>query len=418
MLDFCDAPYRFFPARPSLLMMALCRWVNSRWVLHGPNHRIREIEIEGAIDAVREIEKRGERLLFAPNHSTHSDPQVMTEVQRRMGTPSCYMAAYDVFLRGRVNGWVMQRAGAFSVDREGSDRKSMAEALKWLNSGRFGLTIFPEGNVYMTNDRVTPFLEGAAFLALKAQKDLGDERPIHVVPVSIKLSHITDVRPLVRERLADLAELTGEAHDPEAESVGELTRIGRDLLGKNLRQRGYLKPDEDISEGHLTEVLRDSVDRVAAGLEAKMGLEPKNPDDLTDRLRKIRATIHQIRSDPAKEAEHRVAAGWADEAILAMRILGYANPYVVEKPTLDRFAETVEKLHEDLFGRWERPFGPRDALVRIGEPINLATWLREANEGGRVRRAVNGLTRGIEDSVQSGLDAINARNAREGAKPF
>ena len=418
MLDFCDAPYQFFPARPSLFIMSLCRWSNARWILPGPNHRIRNIEIQGAAEAVREIGKRGERILFVPNHSTHSDPQVMTEVQRRLGTPSCYMAAYDVFLRGKISGWLMQRAGAFSVDREGSDRKSMAEALKWIGSGRFGLTIFPEGNVYMTNDRVTPFLEGAAFLAVKGQKDLGEGRPIHVVPVSLKLSHVADVRPLVRERLAGLAELTGEGFDPETDAVKELTRIGRELLAKNLRQRGYLRPDEDINEGHLTEVLRESVDRVAEGLENKMGLEPKNREDLADRLRKIRATIHQIRSDPEKEAEHRVASGWADEAILAMRILGYATPYVVENPTLDRYAETVEKLHEDLFGRWERPFGPRDAIVRLGEPINLAEWMQENTAGGKARKAVNGLTRAVENAVQSGLDAINEDNPREGARPF
>lgn len=418
MLDFCDAPYRFFPARPSMIIMSLCRWVNARWGLPGPNHRIRHLEIGGAIDAIREIERRGERVVFTPNHSTHSDPQVMTEVQRRLGAPSCYMAAYDVFLRSRLTGWVMQRAGAFSVDREGSDRKSMAEALKWLTSGRFSLTIFPEGNVYMTNDRVTPFLEGAAFLALKAQKDLGDTRPIHVVPVSIKLSHLTDIRPRVREKLAALADLTTDPHDHQADPVAELTRIGRDLLGKNLRQRGYLRPDEDISEGHLTEVLRDSVARVAVGLESKMGLTPKDPADLTDRLRKIRAAIHQIRSDPEKEAEHRVAAGWADEAILAMRILGYANPYVVENPTLDRFAETVEKLSEDVFGRWDRPLGPRDALVRLGPPIDLSAYLRDAAAGGKSRQAVNGLTRAMEDTVQSGLDALNENNTREGSRPF
>ncbi|MCB1087860.1 MAG: 1-acyl-sn-glycerol-3-phosphate acyltransferase, partial [Verrucomicrobiae bacterium] len=129
--------------------------------------------LSGEIEAVREIDRRGERILFVPNHSTHSDPQLMTEVQRQLGVPSCFMAAYDVFLRSRLNAWVMQRVGAFSVDREGSDRKSMAEALTVLKAGRFALTIFPEGNVYMMNDRVTPFLEGAAFLAIKAQRELG-----------------------------------------------------------------------------------------------------------------------------------------------------------------------------------------------------------------------------------------------------
>ncbi|MCB1091165.1 MAG: 1-acyl-sn-glycerol-3-phosphate acyltransferase, partial [Verrucomicrobiae bacterium] len=146
MLDFCDSPYQFFPARPSVLVMGLCRFCNARWGLPGPNHRVSRVLLSGEIDAVREIDRRGERILFIPNHSTHSDPQLMTEVQRQLGVPSCFMAAYDVFLRSRLNAWVMQRVGAFSVDREGSDRKSMAEALTVLKAGRFALTIFPEGN--------------------------------------------------------------------------------------------------------------------------------------------------------------------------------------------------------------------------------------------------------------------------------
>ena len=54
----------------------------------------------------------------------------------------------------------MQNIGCFSIDREGSDRKAMTEATRILKEGEFALTIFPEGNVYLTNDRVTPFFGG------------------------------------------------------------------------------------------------------------------------------------------------------------------------------------------------------------------------------------------------------------------
>lgn len=418
MLDFCDAPYQFFPARPSVAVMALCRFCNARFGLPGRNHRIRQTRLSGATEAVRAIEERGERILYVPNHSTHSDPQLMTEAHRQLGTPSCFMAAYDVFLRGKFHAWVMQRAGAFSVDREGSDRKAMAEALSVLKAGRFALTIFPEGNVYMMNDRVTPFLEGAAFLALKAQKELGAGRPIHVVPVSIKVTHVTDVRPAVKAKLGSLAATSGETFDPEADPVGELTRIGRHLLAKNLRQRGFIGRQENLGAAHLTEALRDGADRIVSGLEDKMDLTPKPGDDLTTRVRKIRAEIHQIRTDPARETEHRVASSWADEAILALRILGYGNPYLALNPTLDRFSETVEKLSEDLLGRWDLPVAPRDALIRIGEPIHLPRWVEENEKGGKSRQSVNALTAAMEAAVQAGLDAINAENTREGSRPI
>lgn len=418
MLDFCDAPYQFFPARPSAIVMALCRFGNARFGLPGPNHRIRAVRLTGAVEALREIERRGERLLFLPNHSTHSDPQLMTEAHRQLGVGSCFMAAYDVFLRGRLHAWVMQRAGAFSVDREGSDRKAMAEALAILKAGRFGLTIFPEGNVYMTNDRVTPFLEGAAFLGIKAQKELGAARPIHAVPVSIKVTHVTDVRGQVREKLAALASSTGERFDADADPVAELARLGRHLLAKNLRQRGFIGRQEDLTTPHLTEALQHGASRIVAGLEDKMDLTPKPGDDLTARVRRIRAEIHQIRIDPTRETEHRVAAGWADEAILALRILGYGTPYVAQHPTLDRYAETVEKLSEDLYGRWDPPMAPREAIIRIGEPVALPAWLEQVESGGKSRGAVNALTAAMESAVQSGLDELNRANPHEGGRLF
>lgn len=419
MLDFADAPYRFFPARPSLLIMEVGQMLNAHYFLPGKHHRVRRVELSGASEQVKALMDRGERLIFTPNHSTHSDPQVMSEVMRQLDGHSCFMAAYDVFLRGKTLAWVMQRSGAFSVDREGSDRKSMGEAIRVIKSGRFPLTIFPEGNVYLQNDRVTPFLEGASFLALKAQKELGDQRPVHVVPVSIKLSHLDDVRSQVTAKLQRISDITHEDFRPDADPVGELMRIGRELLEKNLRQRGYIDPDEDINEGNLSEVLGGSADRILTGLESKMQIEPPKGGDLVDRVRKIRATIHSIRIDPEREADHRVAAVWSDEAMLALRILGYGKPYVAVNPSLDRYAETVERLNEDLFGRWDPPMGERDALVQIGEPINLSTWQKEGQTTGRKsRQAVGDLTRAMEQAVQEGLDEINATNERQGARPF
>ncbi len=88
--------------------------------------------LEGATDEVREAKEKGERLMFVMNHPTHSDPQVVTEVHRRLGVGSSFMAAYDVFLRSRLTAWAMQRMGHFSIDREGSDRKAMSTAIQVL----------------------------------------------------------------------------------------------------------------------------------------------------------------------------------------------------------------------------------------------------------------------------------------------
>ncbi|MFN4944219.1 MAG: lysophospholipid acyltransferase family protein, partial [Akkermansiaceae bacterium] len=141
MIQFSDAPYQFFEAKPSPFLIRFGRVMNQRFFLPGPNHRIKEMVLDGAKEEIREAIAKGERLMFVINHPTHSDPQVVTELHRRLGVDSCFMAAYDVFLRHPVNAWVMQRMGNFSIDREGSDRKAMAAAIDVLKKGERALNI-------------------------------------------------------------------------------------------------------------------------------------------------------------------------------------------------------------------------------------------------------------------------------------
>ncbi len=155
MLDFSDLPYQYFPPKRN----ALVAWVIG--VFNRLNRLPKVLKVEGVevsgVEALhRERRGRGrrrDRILFLPNHPTHADAAVFLEALRQSGFSSQMMAAYDVFLRGRMDAWVMQKLGAFSVDREGSDQRAMKEAAGILAKGKHALTIFPEGNVYLRNDR-------------------------------------------------------------------------------------------------------------------------------------------------------------------------------------------------------------------------------------------------------------------------
>lgn len=419
MLDFCDEPYRFFEPKPNRAVMAVSRVINRYISLPNAYHRVRELEISGQEDFLRDLvaKSSGARLLFVANHATHSDPQVMTELLRRLGARTHFMAAYDVFLRSRLTAWVMQRNGAFSVDREGSDSKGMKTAVRVLSEAPHGsgLTIFPEGNVYLTNDRVTPFLDGAAFIALKSQRRLGPELPIHVVPVALKFTHLDDVREGICGRLHRLAGETETHFDRDADTVAEMMRIGRLLLERNLRKRGLLA-DPEIT---LAEQLSSSAEEILSGLEKKLELRAKSTDTPVDRVRKARARLHQLRTGTAEQsavfAEAHVEA-WADEAITAFRILNYGTPYVAENPTMDRFAESSERLMEDHFSKALHPLGDRRVIAHIGEPIDLSRRLEAFSQSSRV--AVSELTLDMERAVQAGLDAENAANSAPGGEPF
>ncbi len=406
MLDFSDKPYRFFPPKPSWLVSALAMRWNRRFVLPGRNHRVKEIQLRNA-ERVLPVIKSGARLILLPNHSTHSDPQLMLDVQRRMNVTSSMMAAYDVFLRGKLNAWIMQRMGCFSIDREGSDSQAMKCAVDLLVEGKRALTIFPEGNVLLMNDRVAPFLGGAAFIAMRAQKKLGEDKSIYAVPISMKFSHLTDCRDKMLSELGKLEASLSIQPDAGMTIRERLKAIGLQILDRNLTQRGHLPPHD--KDANLGELLTASAVQILDGLQSKIGMDPGGGTPL-ERVRKIRSEIHQIRIDESRKLDHRVATGWADEAILAMRILSYSGDYLSDSPTLDRHCETLEKLREDLAEKIIPPIGDRRAVVQFGEPMNLAEQL-----GKKSRVALGEITSGMEQSVQAGLDELNAANDLPGA---
>lgn len=411
MLEFTDAPYAFYPAKPIRPLMWLGRQVNRQRVLRAPHHQIARVTLSGA-DLLDEARAHGEkRWFFLANHSTHSDPQILTEVQRRLGVYSCYMAAHDVFHRGRLLAWFMQRSGCFSVNRDGNDSRSMREAMRILTANQYALSVFPEGNVYLMNDRLSPFLDGAAFMGLKAQKELGSETPIYVVPVSIKATHLSCRRPVLRERLERMAKDLGTTVDPDAPLTSEIKRVGMAALERSLRQRG-LMPQSEPTEGDVRVHLEHCAELMIGRLEEKMTLPSRSASSLQDRVRKIRSRIHKIRTDPDARADHQVAATWADEAMIALRILSYAGDYLADQPTLDRCSETIEKLLEDVYSEVQPPCGEREALVQINAPINLTDHLTQFAEN--ARQCVSQLTATFESRIQGGLDTIAETNQAPG----
>ena len=100
--------------------------------------------------------------MFAVNHPAHGDPFVVFEAMARLRAPCCYLAAWHVFTGWMgLKGFAFQRLGAFSIDREGTDLRAFRTAADVLAQGDRSLVIFPEGDVYHLNDRITPLREGA-----------------------------------------------------------------------------------------------------------------------------------------------------------------------------------------------------------------------------------------------------------------
>ena len=404
MIDFSDKPYRYFPPR---------RFGPTTWLLMAVNNQyylprikmIRGLDVDG-FDALHGLHAAGDRLVFMPNHPTHADPPIWVEAVRRAGFRTQVMAAYDVFLRSRLNAWVMQRLDVFSIDRDGSDTRGLSQARQTLLGGAAPLTIFPEGNVYLQNDLVTPFHEGAAMVGLRAARELGKQAVrLWAVPVSIKVTHVTDVREAVMSRLVELERAIDIDPTGDASPYERLVAVGGELLRRNLQHRGTPPPEGES----LTQRINSAAEAVLGDLERKMQVSPKAKDSLMGRVRLARRRIHELRLDDKKIADQCAAGVWNDQAMLAMRILSYDGAYVESNPTLDRFAETVQKLGEDVHNHVLPPYGPRHAFVRFGEPVSVSDHLGE-----KPRVALRAITETVESRVQTGLDALNEENTHPG----
>jgi 1-acyl-sn-glycerol-3-phosphate acyltransferase len=413
VIQFSDAPYQFFEAKPSPLLIRFGRAMNQRFFLPGPNHRIKEIMLDGAKEEIREAIAKGERLMFVINHPTHSDPQVVTELHRRLGVDSCFMAAYDVFLRSPVNAWVMQRMGNFSIDREGSDRKAMAAAIDVLKNGERALNIFPEGNVFLMNDRLAPFLDGAAFIAIKAQAAL-DGVPVKIVPISMKYTHLTTPCEAVTQRMLDLGARSeyvfpaGSTSDPISAVMG----MGRHILTRYLRAHGH-GDEMACGDASLFDVLTGFAEKLVHGLEQGLEVSAAAGAGLSDRIVKIRSRLHQLRTDRSA-APDPALDGMAERAILALRIHGYLSPYLNERPTIDRYDETVERIAEDFYSKAMPRTGPRRVMVRVHPPVGVSNFISAA--GGNTREAISKITQEMLQTIQIGIDALNERNDTPGAE--
>ena len=414
MLEFTDKPYDPVEPNPNRLVIRLAQHVNRKVTLKSNQHKVKTLELMNA-EAVDEIKATGKlHVLFVANHSTHSDPQIMVEAQRQLGMTSLFMAAYDVFLRSKFDAWVMRKTGAFSVDRDGSDTQAMNSAVDVLVEGEYGLTIFPEGNVYFMNDRVQPFMEGAAYIAMKAQKQLTMSTPIWVVPVAIKATFINDQREVVVEELKKLAADAGIEFPAKGSWSDRIKTLGMHLLRQRLELLEF--PTEQLDSSRIRESLEASAEVVIAKLEDELEQKVRPRDSQNDRVRKLRRAIHQVRLDPEREAEWPQAEVWADHAMFALRILSYAGDYLDDNPSFDRIAETCEKLVEDFTSESHPPIGERKVFVRIANPIPLSAYLEDFRNSSR--KTLDEITRRMESSIQLELDTINSQNTCEGANPF
>jgi 1-acyl-sn-glycerol-3-phosphate acyltransferase len=387
----------FWPPRPSRFWRTALAPLRRYYLRH--YYGIVQVAVEGA-EALRDRFGPADGVLVAPNHSHDSDPHVMMEVGRRAHRPFAFMAAWQIFrTHWGLDGWVLQRMGAFSVDREGCDRRAIRQAVDFLSGGH-ALVVFPEGEIYHLNDRLTPLLEGVAFMALTAQRELEkgqSPRRVWVVPAAIRYRYVDDVTPQLTAAVAGLEQRLLWKPRPGSALHERILQLGEVLL--------TIKEKERL--GHVCESDGDLHTRIARLTEALLErLETehlkKTPSAETVPLRVKALRRHLLAAwadDKAEPAARQQARAALDDVQLVLQLYSYPGDYVSEKPSLERMAETVEKFEEDIYGA-ARPKGRRRARVRLGEPIDL-----KEVAAGRARTAAHDVTARLEEAIQGLMKA-------------
>jgi hypothetical protein len=358
-------------------------------------HGLHAIEIRG-LENLRQAVNRGDGVLITPNHVTYPDPFLLYEAADQLSRPFYFMVAWQVFgTSSRLKRFVLQSYGCFTVNREGTDLRAFREAVDLLRHRPHPLVIFPEGEMYHLNDRVTPFHEGAAAIGLAAAKH-GD-RPIVFVPCALKYFYRSDPTPHLKELLDQMERRLFWRPRTDSSMEQRIYRLAEGALA--LKELEYMGR---TAAGSLSERTQGLADAILHLVEERHGLKPRDAD-LSTRIKVLRQQIIKRMADG--QADSPQLHDDLDDIFTAVQCFCYPGDYLSEQPSIERIAETLDKLEEDVLGvPHARVRGERTGIVAFGQPIPVVC-------AGQVKDTATSLTDRLEAAVQGLLDEMTTKNS-------
>jgi 1-acyl-sn-glycerol-3-phosphate acyltransferase len=364
-----DLPYTFRPPVPRAWLRPAGLWFNRNFHL-GRKYRVPRIETDG-FERVRDLCADGHAVMLAPNHSDHSDPHVIMEICARFGMRPCFMGAREIFETHPLAAWSLQSMGVFSVDRDGPDLSAIKTAISLLETGAEPLVVFPEGEIYHHHRRLDPLNEGVASILLKAAARLTGGRKAHLIPVALRFHHPPEAEATFRDRLSRLEDRIGWIPKPSMPVVERIQRLATGVLA--------LKETEFVGQagsGDIQNRLTQLCDHLLAEVEGRYPRDAKatTPPERVRALRyRIRRRLLDLEHPPAPD-EREVLLEDLDRVFTALQAHSYIGDYLTAAPDIDRRAEMIMKLEEDLLGFPNYPVD-RTARVTAGGPIPVSDLL-------------------------------------------
>ena len=200
---------------------------------------------------------------------------------------------------------------------------------------------------------------------------LNGGREAYLVPVGIRFRHDSSVEATFSDRLSKLENRIGWTPKPSMQVDDRILRLGTGLLG--LKEMEFLG---ETGQGNIERRLAEVCENLLSDVEGRLGRDAKA---LTapERVRAQRYRIRKRLLDEEKQPTFIEREGLLDDldrVFTALQAHSYIGDYFLAERTLDRRAETIMKLEEDLLGFPNYP-SPRTARVIAGEPIAVSKML-------------------------------------------
>ncbi len=377
-----DQPYvPVLPYRGTLWPRAL-NWYFPRYLRR--RYGTAKVTIAGA-EKLRASIAAGHGILIAPNHCRDEDPFILSALAREVGRPFFVVASAHLFMGNKLQAFLLRRAGAFSIYREGMDKQAVQTSIEILQTAERPLVIFPEGHISRTNDRLTPMLEGTALIARQAAKKRAKEnKKVVVHPVATRYSFPFDVESAAARMLDEIEARLTWRPSRDLSLRERVRKVGAGLLA--LKELEYLGHTQD---GTNPERITKLIDALLTPLESEWARGNRD-GHVVARVKRLRSAIlpDMIKGD-LDETEKARRWRLLEDADLAQQLYHYPPDYIAEGTPNARIIETVERFEEDLTGTVS-VHGPVEANVTVGDAIEVGI-AREA--------------RGESDPLMAAIDA-------------
>ena len=416
-------PFTFRPPRRNRLVIAFCKLILPFEI----RRKLKVTTIEIGDDDLAKLKMlQGKRCLLMPSHSGGFEPFVILHLSKLLGDDYNYLAAMEAFEESFIAGWLMQRVGAYSIIRGTADRPSFQMTRQLLIDAKRWLVIFPEGQTVWQNDTVIPFQQGVVQLAFKAYEAAvkrDEAASLFCVPISIKYAYLKDMRS---QREASLARLEAKLFPSDCVTpqapYERLRRIGKAVLVANEKSH-KVEPHEDASFDDRIQIIKETI---IHRIELQLGLTPRADQSLLDRTRALFNAVDRIVYEEPQTFEYeqklvsrrlQAARDLYNDLWRVLQLIAIYDGYVRELLTVERFMDVLCLLEMEVLGK-RRIWGPRKAMVKVGDPVDLRDHFSSYKTD--KRGVIQEVTLAIESQVRKMLATLanHARQASVEQSPF